>query len=155
MLGGEVMEKYEINNKTVALYAMKEKTRVYEEDRNFIVNQTANEIMEESCSYFGSSLSGRKKGTENLIGVSYKAPIIVEESNEIIFFPTSSPKVPTCSWLRLSMVDRYYYQNNLLVVAFKNGDKILLPTTYGIIDNQVLRATRLESVLRNRKEKSN
>ena len=147
----KLLENYEINNKTVALYAMDNKTRVYEEDTNFIVDKPANAIMEASCSYFGSSLAGRKKGTENLIGVSYKAPIIVEESNNIIFFPTSSPKLNTCSWLRLSMVNRYYYLNNQLVVEFKNGDKIVLDTTYGIIDNQILRATRLESVLRGRK----
>lgn len=149
------MEKYEINNNTVALYAMGEKTRVYEEDSNFIINRPANEIMEESCAYFGSSLQGRKKGTENLIGVSYKAPIIVEESSNIIFFPTSSPRLSDCSWLRLSYVDRYYYENNKLVVVFKNKDKIVLNTSYGIVDNQVLRATRLESVLNGRKIEKN
>lgn len=145
------MENYEINNSTVALYAMGEKTRVYEEDSNFIVDKSANKIMEESCKYFGSSLEGRKKGTENLIGVSYKAPIIVEESCNIIFFPTSSPRLSDCSWLRLSYINRYYYHNNKLIVEFKNNDKIALNTSYGIVDNQVLRATRLESVLNGRK----
>ena len=145
------MERYEINNNTVALYAMGDKTRVYEEDSNFVVNKSASEIMEESCEYFGSSLAGRKKGTENLIGVSYKAPIIVEESCNIIFFPTSSPRLSDCSWLRLSSINRYYYENNKLIVEFKNKDKIALNTTYGIVDNQVLRATRLESVLNGRK----
>lgn len=145
------MEKYEINDKTVALYSMTNKTRVYEEDRNFVVDKPATEIMEESCSYFGSSLEGRKKGTNNLIGVSYKAPIIVEETNNIIFFPTSSPKTKNCSWLRSSSIDSLYYKNNHLVVVFKNGSKILLNTSYDIINNQILRATRLESVLRGRK----
>lgn len=146
-----IMENYEINNQTIALYAMGEKTRVYEEDTNFIVNQSASEIMEESCMYFGSSLAGRKKGTEKLIGVSYKAPIIVEESCSIIFFPTSSPRLSDCSWLRLSSIDSYYYENNNLIVVFKNGDKIALNISYGIVDNQVLRATRLESILNGRK----
>lgn len=150
-----MLQNYEINNKTVALYAMKDKTRVYEEDKSFLINKPANEIMEDSCSYFGSSLAGRKKGTESLIGVSYKAPVIVEESHNIIFFPTASPKLDTCSWLRLSMIDCYYYQNNELVVKFKNGEKILLNTSYGILDKQILRATRLECVLRGRKEKQN
>ena len=145
------MENYEINNNTVALYAMGNKTRVYEEDTSFIVNKSANAIMEESCQYFGSSMSGRKKGTESLIGVSYKAPIIVEESNSIIFFPTTSPRLSTCSWLRLSFVDRYYYEKNKLIVVFKNGEKLALDTTYGVVDNQVMRATRLESVLNGRK----
>ena len=146
------MKKYEINKKTMALYAMCEKTRVYEEDRNFIVDCPANEIMEESCAYFGSSLSGRRKGTEKLIGALYKAPIIVEETNDIIFFPTSSHKSSSCSWLRSSMVDRYYYKNGHLIVEFKNGDRIILNVSYGVIDNQILRSIRLESVLRARKQ---
>lgn len=148
------MKEYEINRKTMALFAMSNKTRVYEEDRTFVVDQSASEIMEASCAYFGSSLQGRRKGTESLIGSSYKAPIIVEESSEIIFFPTSSLKSGNCSWLRSSMVDRYYYRNGHLIVEFKNGDKLPLPTSYGVIDNQILRATRLESVLRRRKYKS-
>lgn len=145
------MNKYEINDKTVALYSMANKTRVYEEDRNFIVDAPASEIMEESCSYFGSSMEGRKKGTNSLIGVSYKAPIIVEESKDLIFFPTASPRLKNCSWLRSSKIERYYYKNGHLVVEFKNGDKILLNISYDAINNQILRATRLESVLRDRK----
>ncbi len=145
------MNKYEINDKTVALYAMTNKTRVYEEDRNFVVDAPANEIMEASCSYFGSSMEGRKKGTNSLIGVTYKAPIIVEESKDLIFFPTSSPKLKNCSWLRSDKINRFYYKNNRLVVEFKNGDKILLNISYEAINNQILRATRLECVLRDRK----
>jgi competence protein ComK len=151
LLGGEVMENYEINNKTLALYGMGDKTRVYEEDLSFIVDKPASEIMEDSCEYFGSSLEGRKRGTEKLIGVHYKAPIIVEESNNIIFFPTSSPRLGTCSWLRFSCIDQYYYQNHNLIVEFKNGAKIVLDTTYGVVDNQILRSARLETVLNGRK----
>lgn len=147
------MKKYEINSKTMALYAMNEKTRVYEEDRNFVVDKPANVIMEESCAYFGSSLSGRRKGTEKLIGSLYKAPVIVEETKDIIFFPTSSHKSNSCSWLRSSMVDRYYYKNGRLIIEFVNGDKLALNVSYGVIDNQILRSTRLESVLRSRKQK--
>ena len=147
----KLLKNYEINNKTIALYAMTDKTRVYEEDRNFIVNKTANEIMEESCAYFGSSLSGRQKGTKNLIGITYKAPVIVEESREIIFFPTGSSRDKYCSWIRSSKIEQYYYKNKHLVVEFKNGDKILLDVSYNVLDNQILRATRLEAVLRGRK----
>ena len=38
-----------------------------------------------------------------------------------------------------------------MAIEFKNKRKLLLPISFGIIDNQVLRATRLESVLRQRK----
>ncbi len=145
-------QHYEINDKTIALYGMSNKTRVYEEDKNFIVDKPATTIMEESCSYFGSSLEGRKKGTENLIGVSYKAPIIVEETNDLIFFPTSSPKGESCSWIRSNKIDRFYYKNNHLVIEFKNGYKLFLKVSYDLINKQILRATRLEHVLNDRKK---
>ena len=37
------------------------------------------------------------------------------------------------------------------MVIFTNGDLLDLDISYGILDNQVLRAARLESVLRIRK----
>ena len=36
-------------------------------------------------------------------------------------------------------------------VKFKNGDCLELNISYGSLENQVLRATRLESILRHRK----
>ena len=137
------MERYEINDKTIALYGMNNKTRVYEENKNFVVDKTTYEIMEDSCAYFGSSLEGRKKGTNNL----------TENQDKIcnIWDPTSSPKIKSCSWLRSNKINRYYYKNNRLIVEFKNGDKIPLDITYDILDNQVIRSIRLETVLKNRK----
>ena len=144
-------KKYEVNEKTVALYAINDKTRVYEEDKVFLVNQPTNEIMEESCIYFGSSLEGRQKGTGKLIGSSYKAPIIVEESSNLIFFPTKSPRLKNCSWLRYNKIKSMYYHNGLLYIEFKNGFKIGLDSSYEVINNQILRSARLETILRERK----
>lgn len=145
------MENYEINSDTLALIALKDKTEIFEEDNHFYVDKSANKIMEDSCAYFGSSLSGRQKGTEHLIGVSYKAPVIVEESQEMIFFPTVSPRKDSCSWIALQKINKYYRVGNKMIIEFKNGNSVILDLSYGVLDNQVLRATRLESVLRSRK----
>ena len=146
------MEEYEINDGTLALISLDEETTtVYEDDKIFNVGKYANEIMEDSCAYFGSSLVGRQQGTNNLIGVTHKSPVIVEESREIIFFPTCSPRLSKCSWVSLNNIERYYNDGKKVVIEFKNGQKIALNLSYGIIDNQILRATRLESVLRGRK----
>ena len=149
------MENYEVNDRTLALCSLDSKTRVYEEGCTFIVNKPAYEIMEDSCEYFGSSIEGRKKGTFNLIGVTYKAPIIVEESKNIIFFPTCSPRLKNCSWLRSSKIDSYYYESNKLFVRFKNGERIVVNSSYGVIDNQIIRAIKLEVALKNRKSEKN
>ena len=145
------MKEYEINEDTLALISLDDKTRVFETNKNFIVEKEVSQIMEDSCAYFGSSLVGRQKGTESLIGVSYKAPIIVEETKNIIFFPTCSPRIKSCNWISLNNLERYYSKNQKIVLEFKNKQKIMLNLSFGVIDNQILRATRLEAVLRGRK----
>ena len=148
------MENYEINNETMALIPLsKGKVKVLEYDEEFILDTNATQIMEDSCQYFGSSLEGRRKGTEVMIGVSYKAPIIVEETFELIFFPLSSSRYHDTPWISLKYVDKYYKEGKNVVLEFLNGRKILLDVTFGIFDNQLLRATRLESALRGKKIK--
>ena len=73
-------ESYEINNSTLALIALDNKTKVIEEEREFFIDKTPSNILEESCEYFWSSYLGRKIGTKNLIGITHKSPIIIEES---------------------------------------------------------------------------
>lgn len=152
MNGGKIMQtQYEINDETMAILTIdKNYSEVYEMNEHYIVEQASNKIMEDSCRYFGSSLEGRRKGTEYMIGVNYKAPIIVEESKEIIFFPTSSTR-ENSNWIRLKYIKSYYRDGDVIFIVFENGTKIAIKTSYGIIDNQVLRATRLESALRGRK----
>lgn len=147
------MKSYEINESTLAVVACSDKlSKVYEEDQSFYIEQNANKILEESCEYFGSSLEGRLKGTESMIGVCYKAPIIVEESREIIFFPTSSLRNKENSWICLGHIDKYVKKDNSIEIQFKNGTKLSLDLSYGSLDNQVLRSARLESALRSRKK---
>ena len=62
-------------------------------------------IIENSCRYFGSSYNGRHIGTKNLTGINYKSPIIIEETKNIIFFPTTSPKQSDCSWISLKYIN--------------------------------------------------
>ena len=145
------MKDYEINSDTLALIFAGNKTRVYENNKVFLVDKLPNKIVSDSCSFFGSSLSGRQEGTNNLIGVSYKCPIIIEESKKIIFFPTCSPRIDKCSWIGINNIENYYSDHlGRTIIKFKNGRKILLAESFGRIDNQILRATRLESVLRGR-----
>ena len=147
-------DTYEINEETLALIPISEnKVLVYEADDSFELDNNATSIMEDSCLYFGSSLDGRKCGTKSLIGVSYKAPIIVEETKELIFFPTASSRKSETSWISLKNLKDYYRDEEGIVIVFHNGQKLTLDVSYGVIDNQILRATRLESVLRGRKTK--
>ena len=91
-------EIYEISNKTCALISRgPSTTEIIEENQSFIINKPINKILNESCKYYGSTLEGRLQGSKTILGMCYKLPIIVESSNELVFFPTISPYSENCS----------------------------------------------------------
>lgn len=150
------MKTYEINSDTLAIIPISNyKSKIIERNSNFEVDMTPMQIIDNSCEFFGSSYRGRSSGTKKLIGISHKAPIIIEETKEIIFFPTSSPRLYECCWISLKNINDYKRNNNSSVVVFNTGHLLELDISYGSLDNQILRAARLESVLRKRKNVSN
>ncbi len=143
---------YEINSETIAIIPVAQNvSKVIELHQSLIVNKSTTEIIDESCKFFGSSYLGRHEGTKNLIGINYKSPIIVEESLELIFFPTASPRIQECMWISLNHIEDYYKKDLVTYINFKNGEELELEISYGSLENQILRATRLESILRKRK----
>lgn len=148
------MKYYEINSDTLAIIPYDNgKSKIIEKQREFIVDRTPMEVISYSCLYFGSSYEGRHSATKYLLGISYKSPIIIEESKNIIFFPTSSPKLFDCSWISLKNIVDYKRVKNRTSIIFENNKKLMLNVSYGSLDNQILRAARLESVTRNKKAK--
>ena len=145
------MDSYEINKNTVALIPKENKTIVYEVDNSFVVNKSPLNIVEESCEYFGSSLEGRQTGTSALVGFTHKVPVIIEESFDLIFFPTLSPKNSECSWLAYSHIFKPDKFKDKTIIELKNGKKILVDVSTAIIDSQLYRCSRLKDVLQMRK----
>lgn len=147
-----MLDCYEVNVNTLAIIPIDQKiSKVIESENTYLVNKKTSEIIDDSCKFFGSSYSGRHEGTKNLIGINYKSPIVIEETNDIIFFPTSSPRFYDCSWLSLNNIKNFEKSDNKCKIIFKNNTSILLDISLGSIQNQILRATLLESVLRKRK----
>lgn len=145
------MENYEINMDTIALIPIElNKTIVYEKYRKLELEISVMKIIEDSCKYFGSSYQGRHEGTKKLIGTSYKSPIIIEESNNIIYFPTKSPRQSNCAWISLKNIKKYERKKDKTLIEFINNKKILLNISIGSFENQYMRATKLEYILRKR-----
>lgn len=145
-------ESYEINLSTLAIIPLNNKMcKIIEEKDEFLVNESAFSIIDKSCKFFGSSYSGRFEGTKHLTGISYKSPIIIEETKNIIFFPTSSPRIVDCSWISLNNILTYKNVSGKTMLEFSNGYNLKLDISYNIVENQILRATRLDSILRKRK----
>jgi len=146
------MKNYEINKDTLAVVPFsKYKTIIYENHDCFIVELKASKIMDKSCRFFGSSFEGRQKGTTSLTGLTYKVPIVVCEEENIIFFPTSSPRLKDCAWFSLNNINRYFDKKEKTMVEFINNETLETPVSYNILNNQILRASRLDSTIRKRR----
>lgn len=143
---------YEINNETLAIIPLDEhKSKVIEVNDEYVIPNSVSNIMENSCNYFGSSLKGRLEGTKSMLGSIYKAPIVVEESRNIIFFPTMSPELLSNSWISLNHILKYEKSMLGTVIYFPNNKKINVNVPYLSIENQILRSSRLESIYKKRK----
>lgn len=144
--------KYEINDSTLAVLPFDGgNTRVLESDDEYIVNNTPYEVMEHSCKYFGSSFEGRMSGSKDILGSIYKVPVIVEESQKLIFFPTESIQSENVSWISYKNIENIEKYGKKSKIVFKNGEFLVVNCPYFSIKNQIFRCNMLEAVSNNRK----
>lgn len=145
--------KYEFNKGTLAIVPNeKETSLVYEDDDRYIINNNPYKIMEDSCKYFGSTYKGRKEGARDILGAEYKVPIILEDSSNLIVFPTTSPLAEDCVWISLQRLKKFEKVDvNNTKIIFDNDKEIIVPCSYRTIENQVSRASRLDLIMRKRK----
>ena len=143
---------YEISTATLAIVPIDENSsKVYEEEEEYIINKSSNAIIKDNCEFYGSSYEGRCIGTKALTGIKTKYPIIIEESRNIIFFPTTSTRTHQSSWIALNKIKSYSQKKNKSKIEFKNDTKVDFDISYYSLDNQVCRATMLKSKLYDRK----
>lgn len=148
------MKNYQINDSTLALIPIgKSKTIIYEDHDSYIIDEKISKIMDQNCQYYGSTIDGRIKGTYSLTGYTYKAPIIVSEDKNIIFFPTCSPRLKECSWICLNNIKRVLTKEEKSFVEFLNDESIELSISYNILQNQYLKSLSLKNAYKNRKSK--
>lgn len=149
------MKNYKINEDTLAIVPIsKDKTKVYEKENVIIVSEGSMKLIEDNCAYYGNSYEGRKIRTQQMIGITHKPPIVIEESHSIVFFPTSSPRLKDCCWISLNNIDNSKSCGNFSIIEFNNESKLRVNVSSHIINSQVLKAARLESVSRRRNKES-
>lgn len=144
---------YNITYETLALIPNGKKTKIIELSKVYNSEENIITIIERNCIKNGSSLDGRQKSSAYLLGTNYKPPIIISETNDIIFIPTHSIRNKNCLWLNLKGILSYDSNSKKsVIVEFINHQKLTINISYNIFDKQVLRATRLQIALRVQKE---
>ncbi len=146
------MENFIINKNTLAIIPTYDGSKVININNTQKTLQKAKIIVDRSCKHYGSSLEGRICGTKYILGIGYKSPIIISETKKIIFFPTESINSDNCAWINLSAIDKYSQKTKKETsINMVNGEKLDLKISYGILDRQILRASRLENLFLARK----
>lgn len=143
--------KYEINDETLAILAFEDKAKVIELNDEYIVDEAPYSIMERSCKYFGSSLEGRIDGSKDILGSVYKIPIVVEESQKIIFFPTEALSSPSVSWISYKNIKNIEKFGSKSLIRFNNDNVITVDCPYFSMKNQIFRCNMLDAISNNRK----
>ena len=146
------IDTYYINKSTCVIIPIdKEVSKVIERDEYYIVHQSVSNIINDSCKYFGSSYKGRFEGSKSILHMNYKLPIVIDDFNNIIFFPTSSPRFGQCMWICLKNICSYEKRDNYSKILFVNDIEFELDISYYSLENQIFRASLLESLLRKRR----
>lgn len=151
--GGINMNSYEINVETLLILPLgKGKSRVYEYDSEYEVNMSPLAIIKNSCLYFGSSYEGRKDAIKSMIGIDMKVPIVIEDGKNIIFFPTSSCINRSSIWISYQNLLKFSKIDEFSTVLYFRGNKsIKVNIKYNLIDNQIIRCIKLDTLLLKRK----
>ena len=145
------MENYEINDDTYAVIGTLEgKTKVIEKEREYKIDNDAYKVMDENCKYYGSSYKGRLEASKEILDCSYKLPVIIEETSNLIFFPVKSSLLEDCIWLNLDTIIKVEKSGAKSKVIFANGSFILLDSSKLSLDNQIYRATKLSAIMKKR-----
>ena len=148
------MEFYEINDDTIAIIPIEyNKTRVIEIKNEYLVEKNAYMVMDESCKYYGSTYKGRIKAAKEILNCSYKIPILVEESHNIVFFPTKSSLEEDCCWINFNYIKNIEKQENRCIIKFINDKQISFDVSKLSIENQIARSTMLSYIIDQRKNK--
>ena len=68
-------------------------------------------------------------------------PIVIADTNELIAFPTTSPRADDCAWISVGRVENIYRvdESNTRIV-FDNKKEIIVPCSLRSMENQIARA---------------
>ncbi|WAA08699.1 competence protein ComK [Fervidibacillus albus] len=143
-------EEFYLSPKTMAIipirYGSKIYSKIVEEDREVITPYKPLDVIKKSCRFYASSYDGRREGTKELIGVTHKAPIVIDPIQSIYVFPTASPTNSECVWISYEHVIHYEPSSKMKTnVTLGNNVTIQLPISTYSFENQLFRTAHLQS----------
>lgn len=118
---------------------------VFEKNGSFPLEISPRVVINKNCLMYGSSLIGRYESTAFCVGNRYKMPLVISEVNNIILFPTRSPRLRSCIWVNFFNIKTVLKDelDNHGIIEFIDGTKFDLDISFYVLNNQYNRALRM------------
>lgn len=120
---------------------------VIEKNKKFNIKANCLKFLKKSCKYYGHSYNLQRQLIIENFNFYIKTPIILSESNMIIFFPTASPTSSECIWISYNNIDRYVKDNEYTKIYFNGGKVLKVSASYATIDSQITKCIKIEKYI--------
>ncbi|RDW22233.1 competence protein [Oceanobacillus arenosus] len=133
---------YLVSQKTKAILANDSqyyRSVIIEGDSQQFSSLKAEQIIDNSCILYGSTLDGRRGAVKDILKSTSKLPVPVSQMNGIYMFPTASTKNTECVWLSASHIRDYFLHNDKTYIAFRDGTGIYVNASLSTVDSQFKR----------------
>ncbi|GEN44245.1 competence protein ComK [Alkalibacillus haloalkaliphilus] len=139
--------EYIINDNTMAIKHYDKSSMfgswILEDQTVYLCRKQPEEILNDSCLKKGlTTLDGRKKAVENLMGRKVRLPVPIENEYNSLFIPTTTRKRTRSDWISYRYIHRFYPNGNdfFSMIEFTNGKTVPFEMTKVIYDKQMLYA---------------
>jgi competence protein ComK len=120
-------------------------TKITDQQKGIVYSKhPAKTLINESALTNNHSIKGHIEIVKNKYPRMKKIPLMINSSYSVIMIPTTSPSSLKCKWLNYIQIDDYDIEDKKRTfIKFKNGEEIVLPVSYYVLDKQMSKATKL------------
>lgn len=119
------------------------RSRILEGKRERYAIHKPEQIIENNCLIYGSTLEGRKAAVKDILKSSSKLPIPIAPERGLYMIPTASAKKMDCVWVAYHHIDFYEQRDDKTYIAFTDGSGIYVNTSVSTFDMQYKRMSQV------------
>lgn len=138
-------------NDYLVLYEKNNKGYAVNHDGNVVtINEKPIFYLARLCMKHGSTFEGRIDACKKSLNIKQKAPLLISELTNEIWFPTLSSTNKDNIWINYNeIIDITSLNNNESLITFKNGYKYKISINIRIIRKQIQRCKEYIELLNN------
>lgn len=119
------------------------RSRILEITRERHSVHSPEQIIDNTCLLYGSTMKGRRESVKDLLKLNSKIPVPVIPEKGVYLLPTSSSKNKDNVWFSFYHIDQYEQRDDKTYVAFHDGTGLYVNTSEAAFDMQYKRTSQI------------